>query len=59
MFVFFYMSYYIETSKLTCPNFSLSIKVMMKSLEMAKLEAPILSELSTIKAMSRGPHLHS
>lgn len=32
---------------------------MMKSLAIAKLLAPILSELSTIKVMSRGPHLHS
>lgn len=38
---------------------SLSITVMMKSLARAKFVAPILSELSTIKARSTGAHLHS
>lgn len=32
---------------------------MIKSLARAKFEAPILSELSTMKARSKGSHLHS
>lgn len=38
---------------------SLSITVIMKSLAVAKFVAPILSELSTMKAKSTGAHLHS
>lgn len=33
--------------------------VMIKSLARAKFVAPILSELSTMNARSRGAHLHS
>lgn len=33
--------------------------VMIKSLARAKFGAPILSELSTMNARSRGAHLHS
>lgn len=38
---------------------NLSMTVMIKSLARAKLVVPILSELSTMKARSRGAHLHS
>ena len=45
---------------LTCSSLiSLSMSVTMKSLARAKFVEPILSELSTMKARSKGAHLHS
>lgn len=51
---------HFKSLTLTCWSLTnLSITAMMKSLAIAKLLAPILSELSTTKVMFRGPHLHS
>lgn len=49
-----------EDITLTCWSLaSLSMTVMIKSLARAKFVAPILSELSTMNARSRGAHLVS
>lgn len=49
-----------EHVTLTCWSFiSLSMTLMIKSLESLKFVSPILSELSTMNARSTGAHLHS